>query len=105
MRFSIISSGSKGNTSVVIYKKTAILIDMGVSFSCLENGLEEMGLKVEDLSAALFTHNHSDHINGIRFLSPKIMYALDGTLPGTLSNVIELNKEGRLRTDAREVLR
>lgn len=93
MRFNIISSGSKGNTSVVIYKKTAILIDMGVSFSCLESGLEEMGLKVEDLSAALFTHNHSDHINGIRFLSPKIMYALEGTLPGTLSHVIELNKE------------
>ena len=93
MRFNIIASGSKGNTSVVIYKKTAILIDMGVSFSCLEDGLAELNLKTEDLSAALFTHNHSDHINGIRFLSPKIMYALEGTLPGTLSHVIELNKE------------
>ena len=93
MRFNIISSGSKGNTSVVIYKKTAILIDMGVSFSCMEAGLEEKGIKPEDLSAAIFTHNHSDHIAGIRFLSPKIMYALEGTLPGTLSNIIELNKE------------
>lgn len=93
MHFSIISSGSKGNTSVVIYKKTAILIDMGVSFQCLESGLEEVGLKAEDLTGAIFTHDHSDHISGIRFLSPKIMYALKGTLPGTLSNVIELNQE------------
>ena len=88
MRFNIIASGSKGNTSVFIYKKTAILIDMGVSFQCLERGLEEVHLTVEDLSGALFTHDHSDHINGIRFLSPKIMYALKGTLPSSLSNVI-----------------
>ncbi len=93
MHFSIIASGSKGNTSVVIYKKTAILIDMGVSFQCLEDGLKEVGLEISDLSAVIFTHNHSDHINGIKFLSPKIMYALKGTLPSSLSNVVELNEE------------
>ena len=96
MRFNIIASGSTGNTSVFIYKKTAILIDMGVSFQCLERGLEEVHLTVEDLSGALFTHDHSDHINGIRFLSPKIMYALKGTLPSSLSNVVELNKEFKI---------
>lgn len=90
MHYSIISSGSKGNTSVVIYKDTSILIDMGVSFERLKNGLEEVGLTVDDLSAAIFTHDHADHINGIRFLSPKIMYGLKGTLP-SLCNVIEVN--------------
>ena len=90
MHFNIISSGSKGNTSVVIYKKTAILIDMGVSFQRLEEGLEEVRLKPENLTAAIFTHEHSDHISGIRFLSPKIMYGLKGTLP-SLCNVVEVN--------------
>ena len=91
MHFNVISSGSKGNATVVIYKKTSILIDMGVSFERLEKGLEEIGLKFEDLSGAIFTHDHSDHIGGIKFLSPKIMYGLKGTLP-SLANVVELNE-------------
>ncbi len=91
MQFNIISSGSKGNTSVVKYKDTSILIDMGVSFERLKSGLEEVGLAVEDLTGAIFTHDHSDHISGIRFLSPKIMYGLKGTLP-SLCNVVELYK-------------
>lgn len=89
MHFNIISSGSKGNTSVVIYKNTAILIDMGVSFECLKSGLEEVGLRPDQLTAALFTHDHSDHISGLRFLSPSIMYGLQGTLP-SLAHVVEL---------------
>ena len=91
MHFNIIASGSKGNTSVVIYKDTSILIDMGVSFDRLEKGLAEVNLKAEDLSAAIFTHDHSDHIGGIKFLSPKKMYGLKGTLP-SLCNVVELFK-------------
>lgn len=91
MYFSIISSGSKGNTSVVIYKNTRILIDMGVSFERLKEGLEEVHLTPSDLSGAIFTHDHSDHISGIRFLSPSIMYGLLGTLP-SLANVVNLNE-------------
>lgn len=92
MYFNIISSGSKGNASVVIYKKTIILIDMGITFTRLEEGLHEIGFEVKDITAAIFTHNHSDHISGIRFLSPSIMYALEGTLPSSLSHVVELYK-------------
>ncbi len=89
MHFNIIASGSKGNATLVIYKQTVILIDMGISFVRLEEGLSEVGLSFEDIDGAIFTHNHSDHINGIRFLSPKIMYGLKGTL-SSLTNVIEL---------------
>ena len=91
MYFNIISSGSKGNTSVVIYKNTSILIDMGVSFERLKNGLAEVNLTPEQLTGVLITHDHSDHISGIRFLSQSIMYALQGTLP-PLAHVIELEK-------------
>ena len=91
MYFNIIASGSKGNATVVVYKKTAILIDMGISFERLKDGLKEVGLTPEDLSGAIFTHDHSDHIAGIRFLSPSIMYGLKGTLP-SLANACELNR-------------
>ena len=91
MYFNIISSGSKGNTSVVVYKNTAILIDMGVSFERLKDGLAEIKLTPNKLSGAIFTHDHTDHISGIRFLSPSIMYGLKGTLP-SLANVVEIYK-------------
>ncbi len=92
MHFNIIASGSKGNATLVIYKKTTILIDMGVSFERLKNGLEEMGLTPEDISAAIFTHDHADHISGVRFLSPNLLYGLSGTITSSLSHVIKLNK-------------
>lgn len=91
MYFHIIASGSKGNACVVIYKQTSILIDMGVSFERLKEGLAEIDLKPENLSAAIFTHDHSDHIKSIKFLSPKIMYGLKGTLP-SLANEVKLFK-------------
>lgn len=90
MYFNIIASGSKGNATIIIHKETKILIDMGVSFDRLQRGLEEVGLTAKDITAALFTHEHSDHISGMRFLSPSIMYGLKGTLPSSLSNVLEL---------------
>ena len=89
MYFHIIASGSKGNATIVASNKTRILIDMGISLCRLEEGLAEISLKKDDIDACFFTHDHSDHIAGIRFLSPKKMYALEGTLPTTLSNVIE----------------
>ena len=92
MYFHIIASGSKGNATVVANNNTRILIDMGISLCRLEEGLAEINLKLDDIDAAFFTHNHTDHIGGIKFLSPKKMYALEGTLPTSLSNVIELNQ-------------
>ena len=89
MHFNIIASGSKGNATLVIYKQTVILIDMGIPFVRLEEGLKEVGLSFDDLNGAIFTHNHSDHISGVRFLSPKIMYGLKGTL-SSLANVVEM---------------
>ena len=91
MYFHIIASGSKGNATVVVSNQTVLLIDMGITLSRLEEGLEEIKLTKSDITAALFTHDHADHISGIRFLSPKIMYGLEGTLP-SLSNVVYINK-------------
>ena len=92
MYFHIIASGSKGNATIVVSSKTVLLIDMGISLSRLEEGLEEINLTVNDITGALFTHDHTDHISGLKFLSPKIMYALEGTLPTSLSNVVQVNQ-------------
>lgn len=90
MYFNIISSGSKGNATLVIHRDTVILIDMGISLTRLNEGLDEVNLTLKDITGAIFTHDHTDHIKGIQFLSPKIMYALEGTLPSSLSNIVHL---------------
>jgi phosphoribosyl 1,2-cyclic phosphodiesterase len=92
MYFHIIASGSKGNATIVVSNKTVLLIDMGITLTRLNEGLSEIGLKISDITGALFTHNHTDHISGLKFLSPKIMYALEGTLPSSLSHVVCLNQ-------------
>lgn len=91
MYFHIIASGSKGNATIVATNKTKILIDMGISLCRLEEGLAEINLQKDAISAGIFTHNHADHISGIKFFSPKMMYGLEGTLP-SLCNVVYLNK-------------
>ena len=91
MYFHIIASGSKGNATIVVSNQTVLLIDMGITLSRLQEGLGEINLTLNDITGAIFTHDHTDHISGIRFLSPKIMYALEGTLP-SLSNVVLVNK-------------
>ena len=97
MFYNIIASGSKGNATIVKYKRTVILIDMGISLERLNEGLEEISLKLEDIDAAIFTHDHADHIRGIKFISPKKEYALEGTLPSSLSNVLYLNKPIKIK--------
>ena len=92
MHFNVIASGSKGNATLVIYKKSVILIDMGITLTRLEEGLEESHLTINDITGAIFTHDHTDHIGGIKFISPKIRYALDKTLPGSLSHVVKVNE-------------
>ena len=92
MYFHIIASGSKGNATIVVSSKTVLFIDMGISLSRLEEGLEEINLTLNDITGALFTHDHTDHISGLKFLSPKIMYALEGTLPTSLSNIVQVNQ-------------
>ena len=90
MFYHIIASGSKGNATIVVSNKSVLLIDMGITLKRLEEGLAVINLSLKDIMGALFTHNHTDHISGIKFISPKIMYALEGTLPSSLSNVINL---------------
>ena len=89
MKFNIIASGSKGNATIVSHNKTNILIDMGISLTRLNEGLAEFGLTVQDIDAVIFTHDHADHICNLKSLSPKIMYALQGTLSSTMTHIVE----------------
>lgn len=96
MYFHVIASGSKGNATIVVSSNTVLLIDMGITLCRLEEGLAEINLTINDITGAIFTHNHCDHISGLKFFSPKIMYALEGTLPSSLSNIVCVNQPFRI---------
>lgn len=81
IRLVFIRSGSKGNATLVDSGSTLILIDMGVSLRNLKEGLSLIGKTLEDLDAALFTHNHSDHIRNAHMAKRYCpLYASEETL-------------------------
>ena len=71
MRFSSIGSGSKGNSTIVEYDDTIILVDCGFSLKETEKRLSIVGIAPSKINAILVTHEHSDHIRGVSSLAKK----------------------------------
>lgn len=69
MTFTIFASGSTGNAALVSSGDVHILLDAGISARRLSQRLSLLGLTASDLSAALITHPHSDHIAGLDTLT------------------------------------
>lgn len=63
-----IASGSTGNAALLSDGTTHLLIDAGVSFRKITEGLKRFDLKPDDLSAVIITHEHNDHIKGLELL-------------------------------------
>ena len=71
MKIKTIASGSKGNCSIILCKKTNLIIDMGISYLTLKRSLEENSLSFNQITGILITHNHKDHVNGLAALTKK----------------------------------
>lgn len=71
MRVSVLSSGSKGNTTYIETDNTKILIDIGNTAKYVKEKLEEFGVDPSELDAILITHTHIDHIKGLRVFEKK----------------------------------
>lgn len=66
MKICVLSSGSKGNSTIVYTDNTRILIDLGTSSQYVCNELDKIGVKPKDIDGILITHTHVDHINGLK---------------------------------------
>ena len=71
MRFALLGSGSRGNATLVVKGKTALLIDCGFSARELEARLARLGMEPSALSAIVVTHEHNDHIGGVGVVARK----------------------------------
>ncbi len=84
MRFSVLGSGSGGNSLVVDSGGARLLIDAGFSCRRIEANLRELGLEASGVNAILLTHEHQDHVRGVNRLAPRHSLPVYGTA-GTIS--------------------
>ena len=85
MRLCSIASGSSGNCIYVGDEDTHLLVDTGISKKRIEEGLHNLGIKGDELTGILITHEHIDHIQGLGVFSRKYeipVYATPGTIEG-----------------------
>src|SRR5450432_4851097 len=68
MRFSILASGSSGNSAIVVTEGSRILLDAGFSARRLAALLVAAGESIQAVDAVFVTHEHSDHASGIESL-------------------------------------
>ena len=71
MKIKVLSSGSKGNSTVVITDKVKLLIDLGTTSAYVEKALIENNIDPKEITHILITHDHVDHIKGLKVFLKK----------------------------------
>ena len=66
MRLTVFASGSSGNCLLLSSGASHILIDAGISMRRISAGLTQAGVSWRDIGGVLITHEHSDHIYGLK---------------------------------------
>ncbi|MBT8398522.1 MAG: MBL fold metallo-hydrolase, partial [Gemmatimonadetes bacterium] len=65
MKVSVLGSGSRGNSVLVMAGTTRVLVDAGFSARSLEDRLGSLGVLPEEIQAIVVTHDHGDHTRGV----------------------------------------
>ena len=96
MKVSVLSSGSKGNSTYVETANHKILIDIGTSSLYVEKSLKSIGVEPSDIDIVLITHAHIDHVNGLRVFTKKykpLVYISDKILKESKLNIENVSSE------------
>ena len=68
MRVCVFASGSGGNSLLLSQGDGSLLLDAGISMRRIRCGLQQAGQSMQELHGVLITHEHSDHISGLKML-------------------------------------
>ena len=72
MEFTVLASGSRGNSAVLTAGSTRILLDAGLSARELCRRMQGCGIDPATLDAILITHEHSDHVRGLGAMARRL---------------------------------
>ncbi|MBQ8451955.1 MAG: MBL fold metallo-hydrolase [Clostridia bacterium] len=95
-----LASGSKGNSTLVEFKNSLLLIDVGLTEKKLKERLAEVGKNLSEVLFVCITHEHIDHIRGLEVLAKK--YDMEFFVHKKLAESEQFKriefKEGKLHT-------
>jgi phosphoribosyl 1,2-cyclic phosphodiesterase len=83
----VLASGSSGNCIYIASANTRVLIDAGLSAKQIAIRLEQIGVSPESINGICISHEHGDHIGGIRVMQKRHnipIYSNAGTLNGIM---------------------
>ncbi len=69
LRVCVLGSGSKGNSTLVATETTRILVDAGLNRRETFARLTAVGERTDGIDAILISHEHTDHVTGLRLLA------------------------------------
>ncbi len=84
-------SSSSGNCTYIACENTGVLVDAGASFKGICENLKAAGGSIDEISAVFITHEHDDHIKGLKTLLSKTGAKLFAS-EQTLNALVLLNK-------------
>ncbi|MBN1822522.1 MAG: MBL fold metallo-hydrolase [Prolixibacteraceae bacterium] len=67
-----LASGSNGNCYYIGNEQDAILVDAGISTKQILKRMYDRNLDFRKVKAVLISHEHSDHVRGVRVLTKKL---------------------------------
>jgi len=91
LRYCALFSGSSGNCTYVGTAEGGLLIDVGVSAKRIETALRERQIDPSSIRAVLLSHEHSDHVAGLRVLCKRYGWPVLAS-QGTLDALIDADK-------------
>jgi phosphoribosyl 1,2-cyclic phosphodiesterase len=94
LTLTVLASGSSGNASVVHGSGQTVLLDAGISARRITFALDDAGLDAAALDAVFITHEHGDHVRGLRVLARRLgvpAYMTQGTLRACRDDLSQLD--------------
>ena len=71
IRFAVLGSGSSGNAAVIEAGGLRLMVDAGLSARQLTQRLAQIDLQPEQIDGILLTHEHGDHVRGLKAFAGK----------------------------------
>lgn len=104
--FTVLSSGSTGNATIVRNEESTLMIDAGLSAKRIDELMKERDVTGEEIDGILVTHEHSDHIKGLGAVARKYdlpIYANEKTWEAMEKSIGKIAEENRVVLGTGEV--